>query len=72
MLPRDRAMPVLLEVFHDDPLAAVHPLGKVGDSGVRDILAAKLPTATGPLRREIRQAIARIERRLAMARQKRS
>ena len=65
MLPRERAMPVLLEVFHDAPLAAVHPLGKVGDSGVRDVLAAALPTATGPLRRELRQAIARIERRLA-------
>lgn len=67
MLPPERAVPVLIEVFHDAPLAAVHPLGKVGDSGVRDVLAAALPTATGPLRRELRQAIARIERRLAKA-----
>lgn len=65
MLPPERAVPVLLEVFRDAPLAAVHPLGKVGNSGVREILAAALPTATGPLRRELRQAIARIERRLA-------
>ena len=70
MLPAERAVPVLLEVFHDAPLAAVHPLGKVGDSDVRDVLAAALPTATGPLRRELRQAIARIERRLAKARQR--
>ena len=68
MLPPERAVPVLIEVFHDAPLAAVHPLGKVGDSDVRDVLAAALPTATGPLRRELRQAIARIERRLAKAR----
>ena len=65
MLPPERAVPVLVEVFHNAPLAAVHPLGKVGDSNVRDVLAAALPTATGPLRRELRQAIARIERRLA-------
>ena len=65
MLPAERAVPVLLEVFHDAPLAAVHPLGKVGDGSVRDVFAAALPTATGPLRRELRQAIARIERRLA-------
>lgn len=65
MLPLERAVPVLLEVFRDVPLAAVHPLGKVGDASVRDVLAAVLPTATGPLRRELRQAIARIERRLA-------
>lgn len=64
MLPAERAVPVLLEVFRDAPLAAVHPLGKVGDSRVRDVLAAALTTATGPLRRELRQAIARIERRL--------
>ncbi len=68
MLPPERAVPVLLEVFHDAPLATVHPLGKVGDNSVRDILAAALPTATGSLRRELRQAIARIERRLAKAR----
>ena len=67
MLPPERAVPVLIEVFHDAPLAAVHPLGKVGDRNVRDTLAAALPTATGPLRRELRQAIARIERRLAKA-----
>lgn len=65
MLPSERAMPVLLEVFQDAPLAAVHPLGRIGDSRVRDVLVAALPTATGPLRRELRQAIARIERRLA-------
>ena len=68
MLPPERAVPVLIEVFHDAPLAAVHPLGKVGDSAVRDVLTAVLPTATGPLRRELRQAVARIERRLAKAR----
>ena len=68
MLPPERAVPVLIEVFHDAPLAAVHPLGKVGDGTVRDVLVAALPTATGPLRRELRQAIARIERRLAKAR----
>ena len=67
MLPAERAVPVLIEVFHDAPLAAVHPLGKVGDRRVRDLLAANQPTATGPLRRELRQAIARIERRLAKA-----
>lgn len=65
MLPPERAVPVLIEVFQDAPLAAVHPLGKVGDKSVCDILAAALSTATGPLRRELRQAIARIERRLA-------
>ncbi len=70
MLPPERAVPVLIEVFHDAPLAAVHPLGKVGNSDVRDVLAAALPTATGPLRRELRQAIARIERRLAKARRR--
>lgn len=64
----ERAVPVLLEVFQDAPLVAVHPLGKVGDSDVRDVLVAALPTATGPLRRELRQAIARIERRMAKAR----
>ncbi len=69
MLPAERAVPVLLEVFEDVPLAAAHSLGKVGDSSVRDVLAAALPTATGPLRRELRQAISRIERRLAKARQ---
>lgn len=68
MLPPERVVPVLLEVFRDEPLAAVHPLGKVGDARVRDILSAALPTANGPLRRELRQAIARIERRLEKAR----
>lgn len=70
MLPPERAVPALLEVFHDAPLAVVHPLGKVGDARVRDVLAAALPTATGPLRRELRQAIARIERRFAKASRK--
>ncbi|MBC7815986.1 MAG: hypothetical protein IAG10_03700 [Planctomycetaceae bacterium] len=65
MLPPERAIPVLLEVFQDAPLAAVHPLGKVGTENERAFLASKLPTATGPLRRELRQAIARIARRLA-------
>ncbi len=65
MLPAERAVPALLKIFHDAPLAVVHPLGKVGDRRVRDFLAAQQPTATGPLRRELRQAIARIERRLA-------
>ena len=65
MLPAERAVPALLKIFHDAPLAVVHPLGKVGDGRVRDFLAAQQPTATGPLRRELRQAIARIERRLA-------
>lgn len=68
MLPPERAVPALLEVFQDAPLAAVHPLGKVGDGRVGDILAEALPTATGPLRRELRQAIARIERRIVKAR----
>ena len=68
MLPPERAVPVLLEVFQDAPLAAVHPLGKVGDSRVRDFLVAQQPGATGPLRRELRQANARIERRLAKVR----
>lgn len=63
MLPPERAVPVLLDVFENVPLAVVHPLGKVGDARVRDALAAALTTATGPLRRELRQAIARIERR---------
>lgn len=72
MLLPERAVPVLLEVFRDAPVAAVHPLGKVGDSRVREMLAAALPTATGPLRRELRQAIARIDRRLAKARSSRS
>ena len=72
MLPPERAVPVLIDLFHDVPLAAVHPLGKVGDSGVRDFLTAILTTARGPLRRELRQAIARIERRLANPRRKRS
>ncbi len=71
MLPPDRAVPVLLEVLQDSPLAAVHPLGKIGDSSVRDVLVAALPVATGPLRRELRQAIARIERRLAKTKGKR-
>ena len=64
MLPPERAVPVLLKVFHEAPLAAVHPLGKVGDSSVREFLAAQQPSATGSLRRELRQAIARIDRRL--------
>lgn len=63
MLPPERARPVLIEVFQDDPLAAVHPLGKVGTENERVILVSKLPTATGALRRELRQAIARIDRR---------
>ena len=65
MLPAERAIAVLIEVFEDAPLAAVHPLGKVGDVRVRDFLVTQQPTASGPLRRELRQAIARIERRLA-------
>lgn len=65
MVPAERAVPVLLEVFEDVPLAAVHSLGKMGDSSVRDFLVTQQPSATGPLRRELRQAIARIERRLA-------
>ncbi|MFM9960565.1 MAG: hypothetical protein ACKV2Q_05000 [Planctomycetaceae bacterium] len=65
MLPPERARRVLIEVFHEAPLAAVHPLGKVGAENERAFLASKLPTATGPLRRELRQAIARITRRLA-------
>ena len=65
MLPTERAVPVLLEVFEDAPLVAVHPLGRVGDSHVRDFLVANQSAATGPLRRELRQAIASIERRLA-------
>lgn len=68
MLPAERAVPVLLEVFGDVPLAAAHSLGKVGDSSVRDFLIVQQPSATGPLRRELRQAIARIERRLAKTR----
>ncbi len=68
MMPPERAVPVLLEVFQDAPLAAVHPLGKVGDRSVRDVLAAVLPTAIGPLRRELRQAMARIKRRMAKTR----
>lgn len=65
--PAERAIPVLLKVFEVTPLAAVHPLAKIGSLEVRDVLAAKLPSATGPLRREIRQAIARIERRITKA-----
>lgn len=65
MLPPERARPVLIEVFHDAPLAAVHPLGKVGTENERAMLASMRPTATGALRRELRQAIARIDRRLA-------
>lgn len=64
MVSAERAVPVLLDVFHDSPLAAVHPLGKLGDSRVKEFLIAQQPTATGPLRRELRQAIARIKRRL--------
>lgn len=65
MVSAENAIPVLLEVFQDAPLAAVHPLGTIGDLRVRDFLIAQQPAATGPLRRELRQAIARIERRLA-------
>lgn len=68
MVSPDRAVPVLMTIFHDAPLAVVHPLGKVGDSRVRDFLVAQQSSATGPLRRELRQAIARIERRLAKVR----
>jgi hypothetical protein len=68
MLPPERAIPALLEVFADAPLAAAHPLGKIGDARVQEILVTALTTATGPLRRELRQAIARIKRRLAKAR----
>lgn len=68
MLPPERAVPVLIEVFHDAPLAVVHPLGKVGSETEREFLAAQLSAATGSLRREIRQAIALIDRRLAKAR----
>ncbi len=67
MLPPERAVPVLIEVFHDAPLAAVHPLGTVGRENEREFLAAQLSSASGPLRREIRQAIALIDRRLAKA-----
>ena len=67
MVAPERAVPVLLEVFRDAPLAAVHPLGKLGDSHVKEFLIAQQPNATGPLRRELRQAIARIERRLEKA-----
>ena len=70
MLPPERAVPVLMEVFHEAPLAVVHPLGKVGDGRVQEALAARLLTVNGPLRRELRQAISRIERRLANARRK--
>lgn len=70
MVALERAVPVLMEVFHDAPLAAVHPLGKLGDSHVKEFLIAQQPNATGPLRRELRQAIARIERRLEKARRK--
>src|SRR5712691_3839908 len=72
MLPLERSLPVLIDLFYDVPLAAVHPLGKVGDSGVRDFLTATLSTARGPLRRELRQAIARIDRRLANRRRHRN
>ncbi len=65
MLPTDQAVSVLIEVFDDIPMGAAHPLGKVGGEKVREFLTAKLPSATGPLRREIRQAIASIDRRLA-------
>ena len=65
MVTPERAVPVLMEVFRDVPLAAVHPLGKLGDSHVKEFLIAQQPNATGPLRRELRQAIARIKRRLA-------
>ena len=70
MVTSERAVPVLLEVFDDAPLAVVHPLGKLGGVEVREFLAAKLPLVTGPLRREVRQAISRIDRRLAKARQR--
>ena len=68
MLPAERAVPVLLDVFEAAPLAAVHPLGRIGDRQVRDFLAEHQSAATGPLRRELRQAIASIERRLAKSR----
>ena len=71
MLPPDRAVPVLIAVFAEAPLLAVHPLGKVGGEPEREFLAAKLSSASGPLRREIRQAIALIDRRLAKARLRR-
>ncbi len=64
-LPVERSLPALLSIFDVAPLAVVHPLGKVGGGEVRDLLASQLATATGPLRRELRQAIKRIERRLA-------
>ncbi len=70
MIPPEQAVPVLIEVFAEAPLAAVHPLAKVGGDDVREFLAAKLPTATGPLRREIRQALAHIDRRLTKARRR--
>jgi len=70
MVAPDRAVPVLMEVFRDAPLAVVHPLGKLGNSHVKEFLIAQQPNATGPLRRELRQAIARIERRLEKARRK--
>jgi hypothetical protein len=56
MVSSERAVPVLLKIFYDAPLAVVHPLGKIGDSSVREFLIAQQPTATGPLRRELRQA----------------
>lgn len=64
-LPVEQSLPTLLSIFDLAPLAVVHPLGKVGGADVRDLLASRLATATGPLRRELWQAIKRIERRLA-------
>lgn len=68
-LPAEESEPALLSVFDQTPLAVVHPLSKVGGGDVRDLLARRLVTATGPLRRELRQAIKRIERRLAKSQQ---
>ena len=64
-LPVEKSVPTLLSIFDQAPLAVVHPLGKVGGEEVREVLRHRLATATGPLRRELRQAIKRIERRLA-------
>ena len=64
-LPAEQSLPALLSIFDQVPLAVVHPLGKVGGEEVREVLKLRLATATGPLRRELRQSIKRIERRLA-------
>ncbi len=70
MLPPERARPVLVEAFQNAPLAIVHALGKVGDESVRAFFVSQLPTATGPLQRELRQAISRIERQLEKVRRR--